>query len=100
MAWNKINVQKQEKMLLCILKNQMIIMQAIQSQLSTYEHTARYGRYYTDKLGKRIADTAGILQMPRKKNRENCPNRIWTGSCREMCALCDAVNDEDCLLEK
>ena len=75
-------------------------MQAIQSQLLTYEHTSRYGQYYINKLGKGITDTADILQMPRKKKRENCPHRIWTGTCSIMCALCDAVNDAECLLEK
>ncbi len=100
MTWDKTRVRKQEKMLSCILKNQMVIMQAIQSHLLTYEHTAQYGKYYMDKLGERITDTAGILQTPRKKKRENCPNRTWTGACRGMCALCDAVSDEECLLEK
>ncbi len=100
MGWNKINVWEHEKMLSCVLKNQMLIMQTLQTFLKTYEHTSRYGGYYSDKLAKGISDTANILHMPRKKNRDNCPHKTWHGSCFEICALCDAVNDEECLLNK
>ncbi len=100
MAWNKTKMRNQEKMLSSILKNQMIIMQVIQSQLSTYEHTSRYGKYYIDKLGQGINETANILHMPRKINRKNCPYKTWHGSCFGMHVLCDAVNDEECSLNK
>lgn len=100
MGWNKTSVRDYKKMISCVLKNQMLIMEAVQSQLQTYEHTSRYGSYYKDKLAKGINDTANILHMPRKKRRENCPNKIWTGACSRICALCDAISDEECLLDK
>ena len=100
MGWNKTSVRDHEKMLSCILKNQMLIMQAVQSQLHTYEHTSQYGSYYNDKLAKGINDTANILHIPRKKSRENCSHKMWYGTCSPICALCDAVDDEECLLNK
>lgn len=99
MGWNKAGVRDREKMLSCILKNQMLIMQVMQTQVKTYEHTSRFGSYYSDKLSAGINDTADILHMHRKK-RENCPHKTWYGSCEGTCALCDAVSDEECLLEK
>lgn len=100
MGWNKIIVRKHEKMLSCVLKNQVLIMQTLQTFLKTYEHTSRYGGYYSDKLDKGINDTANILHIPRKKNRENCPYKTWYGACSGICALCNAVNDEECLLNR
>ena len=64
MCWSKARTRKQEKMLSCILKNQMIIM-----------------------------------HMPRKKNRENCPDRWCDRICWPNCALCETVDDEECLLD-
>lgn len=100
MGWNKTSVRDYKKMISCVLKNQMLIMEAVQSQLQTYEHTSRYGSYYKDRLSKGINDTANILHIPRKKNRKNCPHKIWSGACIRVCALCDAVDDEECLLDK
>lgn len=100
MGWNKAGVRDRERMLSCILKNQMLIMQVMQTQVKTYEHTSRFGSYYSDKLSAGINDTADILHMRRKKSRGNCPYKIWNGMCRRTCALCDAVNDEECLLDK
>ena len=98
MCWNKSRARKQEKMLSCILKNQMLIMQTLQTELATYEHTSRYGSYYIDKIYKGINDTADILQIPIKKNREDCPHR-WESSCFPKCALCKTVDDNECLLD-
>ena len=100
MGWNKASTRKQEKMLSCMLNNQMLIMQTIQTQLMTYEHTSRYGRYYSNKISKGINDTANILQVPRRKNRENCHHRMWGTTCFPKCALCETVDDNECLLDK
>lgn len=101
MGWNRARGRKQEKMLSCILKNQMLIMQTMQTQLQTYEHTSRYGGYYSNKISKGINDTADILQIPRKKNRENCPHRMPNDiTCWPNCALCETVDDNECLLDE
>ena len=99
MCWSKARTRKQEKMLSCILKNQMLIMQTMQTGLVTYEHTSRYGSYYRDKLIKGVNNTADILQIPRKKNREDCPHRMWDITCLSKCALCETVDDNECLLD-
>lgn len=67
MGWNRADMRDRKKMLSCILKNQMLIMQVMQTQVKTYEHTSRFGRYYSDKLSAGINDTADILHMHRKK---------------------------------
>lgn len=100
MGWNRAKGRKQEKMLSCILKNQMFIMQTMQTQLLTYEHTSRYGLYYSNKLSKGIDATTDILQIPKKKKRENCPHRMWEITCFPNCALCETVDDNECLLKE
>lgn len=57
---NKKFTAKQAKILLCILKNQIAIMEAVK-MLFPYEHFAIYGDEYTDKLEKRIKSSKNIL---------------------------------------
>lgn len=60
MGWKKRKILNQEKMILCILKNQIVLMEATQKQLETLEHTAKYGSDYINKLQKRIDETRKI----------------------------------------
>ena len=57
MGWEKRKMLNQNRMLSCILKNQITLMEVTQKQLETYEHTARFGSDYMDKLQERIEDT-------------------------------------------
>ena len=57
---NKKFVAKQAKILLCILKNQIAMMEAVK-MLFPYKHFAIYGDKYVDKLEERIKSSKNIL---------------------------------------
>lgn len=51
---NRRVVQRCTGMLLCIIKNQVVMMEVMQKLLETYPHTARYGTDYMNKLQDRM----------------------------------------------
>lgn len=60
MGVNKGIISKQRKMLLCIIKNQIVMMQTIKILLS-HEHFMIYGNRYKNKIKGRIAASKNIL---------------------------------------
>lgn len=42
------------RMLSCIIQNQIVMMEVMETQIETYQHTARYGLDYVRKLQDRI----------------------------------------------
>ena len=52
-AWNKRKERERDRKLDCILKNQIVIMEGLAKALYTYEHTARYGRDYIGREGRK-----------------------------------------------
>ena len=57
MGWNRKRMKNQRTILLCMLENQSTIMKAVQAQLSTFEHTAKYGEDHIKQLQKRIDES-------------------------------------------
>ncbi len=51
---NRRVIQRCIGMLLCIIGNQLVMMEVMQKLLETYPHTARYGSDYMDKLQSRM----------------------------------------------
>ena len=49
---------------LCILKNQIVIMEALKKTLEvSYPHTSRYGSDYTDMIQSRIDACGKIIEL-------------------------------------
>ena len=60
MGANKRIMSDQRKMLSCIIKNQIVIMETLKYSLP-YEHLAIHGDEYPNKLKDRIAASKNIL---------------------------------------
>ncbi len=63
MKWNrdKKMIDRRIGLLLCIIKNQIAMMEALEKLLSTYEHTAKYGLDYMNLLRHRIESSEKII---------------------------------------
>ena len=57
-AWDKRKERERDRKLDCILKNQIVIMEALAKVHYPYEHMARYGKKYIKPLEERAERTA------------------------------------------
>lgn len=65
MKWrrDRLKIDRRIGMLLCIIKNQIAIMEAVKKLLETYHHTSRYGSDYMDILQHRIDASGKITEL-------------------------------------
>lgn len=56
MKWrrDRLMIDRRIGLLLCVIKNQIAIMEVLKKLLCTYEHTSHYGSDYIDLLQHRI----------------------------------------------
>lgn len=65
MRWrrNRAKTDRHTGLLLCIVKNQIAMMEAMKKLLETYPHTAKYGYDYMDILQDRIGACEKITEL-------------------------------------
>lgn len=64
MRWrrHRLKIGRHTGLLLCIIKNQTAMMEAMQKLLETYPHTVQYGTDYIDILQYRIDACGKIIE--------------------------------------